>query len=100
MREKVRLQTTTMTKEAGGAWECFGDDEEDADDDDADDDDADDDVVITADTSAHFRLFTEQVWGTPTASSSSSTRAREEEMRSRIETLERELGKTTRETRV
>ena len=29
IREKVRLQTTTMTKEADGAWECFGDDEED-----------------------------------------------------------------------
>ena len=73
----------------GGAWECFGGGGDD-----------DDDVVITADTSAHFRLFTETVFGTPSSSSSSSSsstlRAREEEMRWRIETLDRELGKTKR----
>ena len=86
-----------MTKEkkalVGGAWECFGDEEEEEEED-------DDDVVITADTSAHFRLFTETVFGTPSSSSSSSSsstlRAREEEMRWRIETLDRELGKTKR----
>lgn len=70
------------------AWDCFGSD-------------ATDRVVAvekkepTADTSLYFRLFTERVWGTTTATATNKEK-REDEMRTLVDAIEPKMSKTRR----